>query len=169
MRCRIRFTATRNSPSRSSAALAKVSDLLAQHGFAVTHGIVDLPTAFDATYGSGELVIAICAEYDALPEIGHACGHNIIAAAAVGAGIALATVADELGITVRVIGTPAEETGGGKVLMLERGAFDGVGAAMMVHPRADRHHRCDLAGLGGHRRELSRSRGACVCCAGVRS
>ncbi|AGT91846.1 M20 family peptidase [Rhodococcus sp. WS1] len=113
---------------------AKVSDLLAQHGFAVTHGIVDLPTAFDATYGSGELVIAICAEYDALPEIGHACGHNIIAAAAVGAGIALATVADELGITVRVIGTPAEETGGGKVLMLERGAFDGVGAAMMVHP-----------------------------------
>ena len=78
--------------------------------------------------------MAVCAEYDALPEIGHACGHNIIAATAVGAGLALASVADDLGLTVRVLGTPAEEGGGGKVLMLERGAFDGVHAAMMVHP-----------------------------------
>ena len=92
------------------------------------------PTAFDARFGSGELVLAFCAEYDALPGIGHACGHNIIGASAVGAGIGLAALADELGVTVRVIGTPAEETGGGKVLMLERGVFDGVGAAMMVHP-----------------------------------
>ena len=78
--------------------------------------------------------MALCAEYDALPDVGHACGHNIIAATAVGAGLALASVADELGLSVRVLGTPAEEGGGGKVLMLERGAFAGVHAAMMVHP-----------------------------------
>ena len=94
----------------------------------------DLPTAFVATVGSGPLTIAICAEYDALPGIGHACGHNVIAAAAVGAGLALAPLADDLGMTVKVIGTPAEEGGGGKILMLERGAFEGVDAAMMVHP-----------------------------------
>jgi amidohydrolase len=84
--------------------------------------------------GSGDLVVAVCAEYDALPDIGHACGHNIIAATAVGAGLALAAVADDVGLSVRVLGTPAEEGGGGKVLMLERGAFSGVHAAMMVHP-----------------------------------
>ena len=83
---------------------------------------------------TGDLIVAVCAEYDALPEVGHACGHNIIAATAVGAGLALAAVADDLGLTVRVLGTPAEEGGGGKVLMLERGAFAGVHAAMMVHP-----------------------------------
>lgn len=113
---------------------AKLADSLAQHGFEVRRGVAELPTAFDATFGSGALVIGLCAEYDALPEVGHACGHNVIAAAALGAGLALAHVADELGITVRVIGTPAEESGGGKVLMLQRGVFDGVAAAMMVHP-----------------------------------
>lgn len=113
---------------------AKVCELLASHGFEIEAGVADMPTAFTATYGSGELVIGICAEYDALPEIGHACGHNIIAASAAGAAIALAPVADRLGITVRVLGTPAEESGGGKVLMLEHGVFDGVGAALMVHP-----------------------------------
>ncbi len=113
---------------------AKVAELLAAHGFEIESGVADLPTAFTATYGSGELVIGICAEYDALPEIGHACGHNIIAASAAGAAIALAPLADRLGITVRVFGTPAEESGGGKVLMLERGVFDGVAAAIMVHP-----------------------------------
>lgn len=113
---------------------AKIVEVLRGHGFDVRTGIADLPTAFDARYGSGEFVVGICAEYDALPGIGHACGHNIIAAAAVGAGLGLAAVADELGITVRVIGTPAEESGGGKVIMLERGVFDGVAAVMMVHP-----------------------------------
>jgi amidohydrolase len=103
-------------------------------GLAVERGVCGLPTAFSATAGSGPLTIAICAEYDALPDIGHACGHNVIAAAAVGAGIALAPLADDLGITVRVLGTPAEEGGGGKILMMERGGFDGVHAAMMVHP-----------------------------------
>ena len=103
-------------------------------GFKIDTGICDLPTAFSATVGSGPLHIAICAEYDALPGVGHACGHNVIAAAAVGAGIALAKVADEVGLTITVLGTPAEEGGGGKILMLERGGFAGVHAAMMVHP-----------------------------------
>ncbi|MBU3061675.1 M20 family metallopeptidase [Nocardia sp. NEAU-G5] len=113
---------------------AKALAPLRARGFAIEAGIAGLDTAFVATYGSGELVVGICAEYDALPEIGHACGHNIIAAAAVGAGLGLAEVADACGITVKVFGTPAEESGGGKVLMLERGVFDGVGMAMMVHP-----------------------------------
>ncbi|MEV5538784.1 M20 family metallopeptidase [Saccharopolyspora shandongensis] len=113
---------------------AKVADLLARHGFAVRTPVADLDTALVAESGSGELVVGICAEYDALPEVGHACGHNVIAAAGVGAALALAGIADDLGITVRLIGTPAEETGGGKVLMLERGVFDDVAMAMMVHP-----------------------------------
>ena len=112
----------------------RVADALSGSGFDVDFGVCGLDTAFSATYGSGELTIAICAEYDALPRIGHACGHNVIAAAAVGAGHALKQVADDLGITVRVLGTPGEEGGGGKIIMLDRGAFDGVHAAMMVHP-----------------------------------
>ncbi len=113
-----------------------VAEALADAGFRVEKGICDLPTAFRARAGSGPLHIAICAEYDALPGIGHACGHNIIAASAVGAGIAAAKVADELGLTISVIGTPAEEVGNasGKILLLERGGFKGVHAAMMVHP-----------------------------------
>lgn len=113
---------------------AELVEFLRGHGFEVRTGVADLPTAFDARFGSGDLVVGILAEYDALPEIGHACGHNVIAASAVGAGLALAPLADALGITVRVIGTPAEETGGGKVLMLERGVFDDVATALMVHP-----------------------------------
>jgi amidohydrolase len=111
-----------------------VAELLASGGLDVELGICDLPTAFAARAGHGPLHIGICAEYDALPDIGHACGHNVIAAAAVGAGLALAELADELGLRVTVFGTPAEEGGGGKILMLQRGAFDGVHAAMMVHP-----------------------------------
>jgi len=115
-------------------ASAWIADELAAAGFAVERGICDLPTAFVARAGSGPLHLAICAEYDALPTIGHACGHNLIAAMAVGAGIAAARVADDVGLTVSVIGTPAEEGGGGKILLLERGAFAGIHAAMMVHP-----------------------------------
>lgn len=114
---------------RSAALVAGMLE-----GFQVTEGACGIPTAFVARAGHGPLVVAICAEYDALPDVGHACGHNVIAAAAVGAGLALAEVADDAGLTVLVMGTPAEEGGGGKVLMLERGAFDGVHAAMMVHP-----------------------------------
>ena len=115
-------------------AAAWVSAELAGAGFDVEANACGLPTAFTARSGSGPLHIGICAEYDALPGLGHACGHNIIAAAAVGTGLALAAAADDLGLTVTVFGTPAEEGGGGKVYMLERGAFDGVHAAMMVHP-----------------------------------
>ncbi len=111
-----------------------VAEALADGGLEVARGICELPTALLARAGSGPLHIGICAEYDALPGIGHACGHNIIAASAVGAGIALAEIADELGITVSVVGTPAEEAGGGKILLLERGAFAGLHAALMVHP-----------------------------------
>jgi amidohydrolase len=113
-----------------------LTETLADAGFAVELGVYDLPTAFVARAGAGPLHIAICAEYDCLPAIGHACGHNIIAAMAVGAGLAAAQVADEVGLTVTVLGTPAEEVGNasGKILLLERGAFAGMHAAMMVHP-----------------------------------
>src|ERR1700678_1065329 len=95
-----------------------LAEMLADAGMDVTLGICDLPTAFVARAGNGPLHIAICAEYDSLPGIGHACGHNIIAASAVGAALAAAKVADEVGLTISVIGTPAEEGGGGKVLMM---------------------------------------------------
>jgi amidohydrolase len=111
-----------------------VAETMRAGGLTVHEGVYDLPTALESRSGEGELVVTVCAEYDALPGIGHACGHNIIAATAVGAGLALAAVADDVGLTVRVLGTPAEEGGGGKVLMLQRGAFAGVHAAMMVHP-----------------------------------
>jgi amidohydrolase len=115
-------------------AAAWVGAELADAGFQVEANACGMPTAFIARAGSGPLHIGICAEYDALPGLGHACGHNIIAASAVGAGRALAAAADDLGLTVTVLGTPAEEGGGGKVYMLERGAFAGLHAAMMVHP-----------------------------------
>jgi amidohydrolase len=113
---------------------AKTQALAAERGFEITSAPAGLDTAFRASFGSGPLVIGLCAEYDALPEIGHACGHNIIAASAVGAALALADVADELGLTVVLLGTPAEEAGGGKVLMLEAGVFDDIAATVMVHP-----------------------------------
>ena len=115
-------------------AAAWLSETLDAAGFQVETGICDIPTAFVGRAGSGPLHIGICAEYDCLPEIGHACGHNIIAAMGVGAGIAAAKIADEVGLTVSVIGTPAEEGGGGKIQLLERGGFSGMHAAMMVHP-----------------------------------
>lgn len=116
------------------ATARTIGDCLRGHGFDVEQGVAGLPTALVATAGSGDLVIGICAEMDALPGIGHACGHNVIAAAGVAAGIALASVADRIGVTVKVFGTPAEEFGGGKIIMLDHGVFDGVHAAMMVHP-----------------------------------
>ncbi len=121
---------------QETKAAAWISETLSDAGFDVTMGICGLPTAFSAKKGHGPLHVCICAEYDALPGVGHACGHNIIAAAAAGAGIAASAAADDVGLTLTVIGTPAEEKGdgGGKILLLERGAFDGIHAAMMVHP-----------------------------------
>ena len=103
-------------------------------GFDVEPAYLGLDTALRATPGSGPLHVVLCAEYDALPGLGHACGHNIIAASSVGAALALGAVADDLGLTVTLLGTPAEEGGGGKVVMLERGAFEGVHLALMAHP-----------------------------------
>lgn len=121
---------------------AKVADLVEAEGFEVERAVGGLETAFTATYGSGRMVIGLCAEYDALPEIGHACGHNIIAAASTGAALALRDVADRLDLTIKLVGTPAEESGGGKVLLLERGVFDDVAMAMMVHPAPDETCAC---------------------------
>ena len=113
---------------------AKTQALVAERGFAITKTAGGLDTAFRAEFGGGELAVAVCAEYDALPDIGHACGHNVIAASAVGAALALAEVADDLDLKVALIGTPAEESGGGKVLLLKAGVFDDISAAVMVHP-----------------------------------
>lgn len=115
-------------------AVCWLTELLAAHGMATSTGAGGLETAFVATGGAGPLTVAICAEYDALPGIGHACGHNVIAAAAAGAGLALAVVGADAGLRVEVIGTPAEEGGGGKITLLEAGVFDGVHAALMIHP-----------------------------------
>lgn len=111
-----------------------LTGILDDEGLAADRGAFGLPTAFAARSGTSGPVIAVCCEYDALPGIGHACGHNVIASAGLGAGLAAAALADELGGRVVILGTPAEEGGGGKVRMIERGAFDGVDAAMMVHP-----------------------------------
>ena len=111
-----------------------VTDWLEKAGFVVEHGVAGLDTAVFGTMGPGPFNVAFLVEYDALPEVGHACGHNVIAAASVGAAVALAGVAEQLGIRVTVIGTPAEEGGAGKVLLMEAGAFEGVHCALMVHP-----------------------------------
>ena len=113
---------------------ARVAGELADAGFTVQEKYTGLDTAFLARRGTGPLHLAVCAEYDALPGMGHACGHNVIAAISTGAALALSPYVDDLGITLSVFGTPAEEGGGGKIEMLDRGGFVGVHAAAMVHP-----------------------------------
>lgn len=115
-------------------ASARLAAFLEHQGFRVEYPAYGLDTAFEAKVGSSGPTVVLCAEYDALPRVGHACGHNIIASAALGAGTALVPLVDELGITVTVLGTPAEERFGGKVDLINAGAFDGVTAAMMIHP-----------------------------------
>jgi amidohydrolase len=115
----------------SSEAVASAAEAA---GFSVERGIASLPTAFKATKGTGDLHIVFCAEYDALPDVGHACGHNIIAASSLGAAIGLAAVADELNVKVTLLGTPSEEGGGGKIDLLKAGYFEDAHAAMMIHP-----------------------------------
>lgn len=109
-------------------------EYLEANGFKAERGICRLPTAFRATYGKGKPAIAFMAEYDALPEIGHACGHNIICTVAVGAAVAAKEAVDRYGGSMMVIGTPAEEMFGGKIIMAERGAFKDIDIAMIVHP-----------------------------------
>ena len=118
-------------------AAALLTSVLEREGFAVQRGVAGLETAFVASYTSQKgdrPVVALLAEYDALADLGHACGHNIIGTASVGAALALRPILDEIAGTIQVVGTPAEEGGGGKVIMAEAGVFDGVDVAMMVHP-----------------------------------
>ncbi|ETA82337.1 M20 family metallopeptidase [Youngiibacter fragilis] len=117
-------------------AMEAFSRYLRKYGFDVETGIGGIGTAVRAVFTSGKEgpVIGIFGEYDAVPGTGHACGHNLMAAMAVGAGAAVASVIEETGGTVVVFGTPAEEGGGGKVIMLENGAFEGLDAAMVLHP-----------------------------------
>ncbi len=116
-----------------------LAELLEEVGAKVEKEVAALPTAFKATLtgASDSPRVGICAEYDALPEIGHGCAHNVIAAMAVAAFRALAPKIHELNGTLMVIGIPGEEGGGGKVIMLEKGAFDDVDAFFMIHPDKD--------------------------------
>jgi amidohydrolase len=119
---------------REVKAAGWLSQYLEKNGFLIERGICQLETAFRASYGKGRPAIALLAEYDALPRLGHACGHNLIAGGSVGAAVAAKMAVDRFGGSIKVIGTPAEELYGGKVLMVERGAFADLDAAMMVHP-----------------------------------
>jgi amidohydrolase len=116
---------------------AKVVDFLSANGFAVEYPAYGLDTAFAARIGSSGPEVVICCELDALPEVGHACGHNIIATSAAGAGVALVPLVDELGIRVTVLGTPAEEKYGGKIDLINAGAFSDAAASIMIHPSND--------------------------------
>lgn len=124
-----------------------LTGILEAEGLAVERGARGLSTAFEARAGRQGPLVAVLCEYDALPEIGHACGHNIIASAGLGAGLALASVAEQVGGQVLVLGTPAEEGGGGKIRLAERGALEGVAAAMMVHPAGTDLARMDVIAI----------------------
>ena len=117
-------------------AHAALTSFLTDVGFNVTPSAYGMDTAFEATRGSGGPTIAVLCEYDALPGIGHACGHNLIAISGAAAGLAVANALEREGVegTVRVLGSPAEEGGGGKIRLIDEGAFEDVGAAMMIHP-----------------------------------
>jgi len=117
-------------------AAARLTEELAEHGFAVERGVLDIATSFIATYDSGKPgpVVAFLAEYDALPELGHACGHHLICMMSIGAAVGLKSVLDRTGGSLRVYGTPAEETKGAKVPMAAAGLFDDVDIALMAHP-----------------------------------
>lgn len=115
-------------------AAERLSATLETEGFAVRRGVGDLPTAFRAEHGTGAPVVAFLCEYDALPGIGHGCGHNLIATGGLGAAAALARALPHPSGAVACIGTPGEEGAGGKVLLLDAGVFDDVDAALMFHP-----------------------------------
>jgi amidohydrolase len=115
-------------------ASARLSQYLEEADFRLERGICQITTAFRASYGQDQPRVAFLAEYDALPGIGHGCGHNLIGVASMAAGVATKAIVGEAGGTVLVIGTPAEEAAGGKVYMATRGAFDGLDCAMLAHP-----------------------------------
>jgi amidohydrolase len=129
-------------------ASRRLSEVLSREGFAVRPGVGSLPTSFvAASRGTGPgPTVAILAEYDALPDIGHGCGHNLIAASALGAGRVLRRLRDRIPGEVRIIGTPGEETVGGKAVMVREGVFEGLDAALMIHPGTEyRVHTTSLA------------------------
>jgi amidohydrolase len=130
----LRIHANPETAFRETKAAGWLSDYLEAAGFAVERGICQIDTAFRATYGSGRPRVAFIAEYDALAGIGHGCGHNIIATASLGAAIATKAIVSEAEGTALVIGTPAEEAAGGKAFMANRGGFDDLDVAMLVHP-----------------------------------
>ncbi len=115
-------------------ASAWLSQYLEEQGFTVENGICDMPTAFRASYGKGKPFIGLLAEYDSLPTVGHACGHNLICMIAIGAAVASKQIVDRYGGSIVVIGTPAEENYGGKIVMTTKGAFSDLDVAMLVHP-----------------------------------
>ncbi|WP_133014293.1 M20 family metallopeptidase [Clostridium cuniculi] len=117
-------------------AVEALTTFLKEHNFKIESPIADMATAFKATFDSGKpgMTIGYLCEYDALPKIGHGCGHNMIGVMSAGAGVALSKVLHEIGGKVIVYGTPAEETNGGKVILAEAGVFDELDAAMIVHP-----------------------------------
>ena len=132
-------------------AAERLTAILEQHGFAMTRGAAGLPTAFTARAGSGSPRIAFLAEYDALPGLGHACGHNLIGTASLGAALAVKAILDKTPGEALVIGCPAEERGGGKIPLVESGVFAGTDAAMLVHPS----NRTEMVKLALCMRELT--------------
>lgn len=141
-------------------AAAWTAAYLADHGFSVEREYLGFPTAIRAVFGNGSRRVGLMAEYDALPGLGHACGHNIITAISCGAAVTLAEFAAERDLTVEVYGTPAEEGGGGKIELLKKGAFLGLDLAMMAHPSpvdsaearpyAVAHNHVEYRGKGAH-------------------
>ena len=120
-------------------AVEALTTFLKDHDFKIEAPIADMATAFKATFDSGKpgMTIGYLCEYDALPKIGHGCGHNMIGVMSAGAGVVLSKVLHEIGGKVIVYGTPAEETNGGKVILAEAGVFDELDAAMILHPDAE--------------------------------
>jgi len=129
-------------------ASRRLTDILAREGFQIARGVAGLPTSFVAVARGARPgpAVAILAEYDALPDVGHGCGHNLIAGSALGSGMVLGRLRGRLAGEIRIIGTPAEETVGGKVLMAREGIFEGLDAALMIHPGTEfRVHTTSLA------------------------
>jgi amidohydrolase len=129
-------------------ASGRLVEALSMEGFRVERGVAGLPTSFVAEIRGGRPgpIVAILAEYDALPDVGHGCGHNLIAASALGAGRILSRLRERLPGEIRIIGTPAEETVGGKALMVKEGIFRDLDAALMIHPGTEfRVHTTSLA------------------------
>lgn len=137
---------------KETVAHDAITALLIKEGFTVRRHAYGLDTSFEAEFGSGGRLVIYCAEYDALPDIGHACGHNLIAASSVAAFIGLARALKDLAVEgrVRILGTPAEETLGGKIKLLQAGAFaDDVAAAMMLHPLESHSLPQGVMGIAG--------------------